>query len=57
MVNILIGGNNFCADMCFRNLEDALLEHKNDMLAVLRTFRDNLPRTIVNLIAPPRKSF
>ena len=55
MITIFIGANNFC-DACY--LEDmtaALEQHRKDMIEVLRILRDNLPRTIVNFVLPPRK--
>lgn len=58
MINVLIGANNFCSELCYlKDAESALAKHKEDMLTVLRIFRDNLPRTIVNLIPPPRKLY
>lgn len=29
--------------------------HENDLVTALRTLRDNLPRTMVNLLTPPSK--
>lgn len=56
MITYLIGDNDFCLEMCYyRNTEIIIRKHKEDLLTVLRTLRDNLPRTIVNIIPPPRK--
>ncbi|EZA61435.1 Phospholipase B1, membrane-associated [Ooceraea biroi] len=53
-ITIMIGGNDFCTDICWVSSPWTILEkHKEHMLQVLRTLRDNLPRTFVALIAPP----
>ncbi|EZA61436.1 Phospholipase B1, membrane-associated [Ooceraea biroi] len=53
-VSIMIGDNDFCTNMCWVSSPWSILEkHKEHMLQVLRTLRDNLPRTFVALIPPP----
>ncbi|CAG9863729.1 unnamed protein product [Phyllotreta striolata] len=55
MVTLMIGDNDFCNNVCyFPNYYDSLEQHRRDLLEVLRYLRDNLPRTIVNVIPPPR---
>lgn len=57
LITLLIGGNDFCSDICYLKPPEKSLEyHENNILAALRTFRDYLPRTIVNLVASPSKS-
>ncbi|EZA61437.1 hypothetical protein DMN91_004251 [Ooceraea biroi] len=53
-ISISIGGNNFCTDICWvpSGPWSVLEKHKASMLQVLRTLRDNLPRTFVALIPP-----
>lgn len=54
LITILIGPNDFCSDFCYmRNPDKAPVNHERDLIAALRTLRDNLPRTIVNLVTPP----
>ncbi|XP_044259082.1 phospholipase B1, membrane-associated-like [Tribolium madens] len=54
MVTLMIGPNDFCSQICFKNNLTAILEeHKSDLLQVLRILKYNLPRTIVNVIPPP----
>ncbi|XP_001654487.2 phospholipase B1, membrane-associated [Aedes aegypti] len=54
LITILIGGNDFCANICYTNPpEKTLLYHEKNILSALRTFRDYLPRTFVNLVASP----
>lgn len=55
MITFMIGDNDFCSEMCYSDLESTLKRHKDDLRTVLRLLRDNLPRTIVNVIPPPRK--
>lgn len=53
-ISIMIGTNDFCSDICWVQSPWSVLEkHKQKMLQVLRTLRDNLPRTFVALILPP----
>lgn len=56
LITILIGGNDFCANICYTNPpEKTLVYHEKNILSALRTFRDYLPRTFVNLVASPSK--
>lgn len=51
MVSYMTGSNDFCTILCSRkNPEAAVQEHRDDLVKMLRVFRDNLPRTIVNII-------
>ncbi|XP_011637054.1 phospholipase B1, membrane-associated-like [Pogonomyrmex barbatus] len=53
-ISIMIGANDFCTEICWVSSPWSILEkHKADLLQVLRTLRDNLPRTFVALIQPP----
>ncbi|RLU23830.1 hypothetical protein DMN91_004038 [Ooceraea biroi] len=53
-ISIMIGGNVFCTDMCWVPSTWSIIDkHIAEMLQVLRTLRDNLPRTFVALIPPP----
>lgn len=56
LITILIGPNDFCLDFCYqRNPDKAPYNHERDIITTLRILRDNLPRTIVNLVTPPSK--
>lgn len=56
MITFMVGGNDFCVDMCFYKKPEVIVEnHKKDLIKVLRLLRDNLPRTIVSVILAPRK--
>lgn len=50
----MIGGNDFCLDICYYdNQDDAVDMHEKHLVEVLRTIRDNLPRTMVSVGLPP----
>ena len=50
----MIGANDICNDMCYLPEPSmTLLNHKDDLLKVLRLLKDNLPRTFVALVGPP----
>lgn len=50
----MIGGNDFCIDICYKNnTEQILNDHRKDLIEILRLLRDHLPRTIVNIVPPP----
>lgn len=56
LITMMIGPNDFCADMCYHDYPENVINlMENDLLAVLRTLRDNLPRTMVNVVFPPCK--
>ncbi|XP_031640385.1 phospholipase B1, membrane-associated [Contarinia nasturtii] len=54
LVTILIGPNDFCSDFCYLPYPEKSVEnHRRELIETLRILRDNLPRTIVNLVTPP----
>ncbi|XP_059610067.1 phospholipase B1, membrane-associated-like [Phlebotomus argentipes] len=54
IVFFLIGANDFCMDMCFVKNPSGIVEmHDRELTETLRILRDNLPRTMVNVIASP----
>ncbi|XP_049939390.1 phospholipase B1, membrane-associated-like [Schistocerca serialis cubense] len=54
MVTILIGGNDFCIDMCYEGKAAGAVEsHRRELMETLDYLRANLPRTIVNLVVAP----
>lgn len=56
VVTILIGPNDFCLDFCYQNEPERSADnHRRDLIQTLRILRDNLPRTIVNVVTPPSK--
>lgn len=58
LITLLIGPNDFCLDMCYqKHPEDVIKNHERDLLAVFRTIRDNIERTMLNVLVPPCKVF
>nr|XP_023012795.1 phospholipase B1, membrane-associated-like [Leptinotarsa decemlineata]XP_023012796.1 phospholipase B1, membrane-associated-like [Leptinotarsa decemlineata] len=54
LITHMIGANDFSTEICYyKNPYDVLEKHRQDLIKVLRTFRDNLPRTIVIVLPPP----
>ncbi|CRL02307.1 CLUMA_CG015368, isoform A [Clunio marinus] len=54
LITFLIGSNDFCLDFCHRqHPEEKVNEHERDLLNVFRTIRDNLNRTMLNVVLPP----
>lgn len=54
MISIFIGLNDICSLMCYLPSPWSILKiHKTNLLQSLRLLRDNLPRTLVNLILLP----
>lgn len=50
----MIGANDFCVDVCFRRSPmKAVDNHVLELQTALRTLRDNLPRTLVNVVPGP----
>ncbi|KAK6636289.1 hypothetical protein RUM43_009948 [Polyplax serrata] len=51
MVTIFIGAMDFCFGMCYRdNPQEIVEEHRKHLMETLIKLRDNLPRTIVNVV-------
>ncbi|XP_077293718.1 phospholipase B1, membrane-associated-like [Arctopsyche grandis] len=54
LITIMIGANDFCVDVCYqRNPMKAVDNHVQELRTALRTLRDNLPRTLVNVVPGP----
>lgn len=58
LINVNIGGNDFCIDMCYHKdpYETARL-HETHLTETLRILRDYLPRTMVNVVTSPGTCF
>lgn len=53
VVTMMIGSNDFCLDVCYSKDQDKLVQQaERDMIRVLRIMRENLPRTLVNVVLP-----
>jgi hypothetical protein len=56
VVTMMIGSNDFCLDICYFDNQDKLIEvGRSNMIRALRILRENLPRTLVNLVVPVGK--
>jgi len=54
LVTMMIGANDICSDICYVSPPEKAVDlHEKHLLQVLRTLRDNLPRTMVNIVPPP----
>lgn len=54
LITLLIGPNDFCLDICYhQHPEDIVKNHERDLLTTFRTLRDNLSRTMINVVLPP----
>lgn len=53
LITIMVGSNDFCLDVCYHKNQEKLVEQSGrDLIQVLRIIRENLPRTLVNLVLP-----
>lgn len=53
LVTIMIGSNDFCLEVCYFPNQDKLVEQSGmDLILVLRILRENLPRTLINVVQP-----
>ena len=58
LITMMIGPNDFCSDMCYHeDPENVINLMEKDLMAVLRTLKENLPRTMVNVVVPPCQYF
>lgn len=54
LINVNIGGNDFCIDMCYhQNPYETIKLHESHLIETIRILRDSLPRTMVNVITSP----
>lgn len=54
LITYMIGSNDFCLDICYFDNQDKVLEKaRADLILALRILRENLPRTMVNVVVPP----
>lgn len=58
VITIMVGSNDFCLDICYSPNQDKLPEQAGqDLHLVLRILRENLPRTLVNVVLPVGENF
>jgi lysophospholipase L1-like esterase len=54
LITYMIGGNDFCLDICYHQNQDEVIEKAGkNFLQALRILRENLPKTMVNVVLPP----
>lgn len=54
LITYMIGGNDFCLDICYHENQDKVIEKAgNNLLLALRILKGNLPRTMINVVLPP----
>lgn len=51
-----MGSNTFCLELCYEDYTKYPDKHREEILTALLYIKENLPRTIVNLIVSPSKS-
>lgn len=57
LVTLMIGPNDFCLDICYHDRPESIVDlHERDLLATFRNIRDNMPRTMINVLVPPCKN-
>ena len=53
LVTIFMGVNDFCSHICYFDDQEQLInDAERSIINSLRIIRDNLPRTLVNLMLP-----
>lgn len=54
LITYMIGSNDFCLDICYyQNQEKAIDNAGKNLLLALRILKNNLPRTMINIVLPP----
>lgn len=54
LLTYMIGANDFCLDICYHQDQNKVIEKAAEaMILALRILRENLPRTLVNVVLPP----
>jgi lysophospholipase L1-like esterase len=52
MVTVLMGHNDFCSDMCYRDWTILPEKTRMDLETVLSYLQENMPRALINLVPP-----
>lgn len=50
-----MGSNTFCLELCYEDYTKYADKHKVEIMRALLYIKENLPRTLVNLIISPSK--
>lgn len=54
LITYMIGGNDFCLDICYHNDQNKVVEKAaNNLILALRILKQHLPRVLVNVVQPP----
>lgn len=54
LITLSMGGNEFCQEMCYyEDHEKSIEKSAQSLLHALRILRENLPRSMVNVVLPP----
>ncbi|XP_037917626.1 phospholipase B1, membrane-associated-like [Hermetia illucens] len=55
LLTLMIGGNDFCSDICYQTNATLWMNESQErnLIKTLRYLRDNMPRTLVNLVPTP----
>lgn len=56
MITLMMGSNTFCQELCYEDFTIIAEQHREELLKSLLYIKENLPRTIVNVILSPSKS-
>jgi len=51
----MMGSNTFCLELCYEDYTMYAEKHRQEVLKSLLYIKENLPRTIVNLVISPSK--
>lgn len=50
---MMMGSNTYCLELCYEDNDKLVENHRREILQTLLYLKENLPRTIVNLILSP----
>lgn len=50
---MMIGPNTYCLELCYDNYNVFPEKHKEELMKAFLYVKENLPRTIINLILSP----
>lgn len=56
MITLMMSSNTFCHELCYEDYTIIAEQHREVLLKSLLYIKENLPRTIVNIVMSPSKS-
>lgn len=55
LITIMMDSNTYCLELCYEDYTKFPEQHRKDVMTALLYIKEQLPRTLVNLVLSPSK--